>query len=66
MFCFFQVGLMGLIRLVSVYYLMSFDRIIHNCMKTRDKAKKSEWLIVLFCYCAVKLHCLHLQWRKLN
>lgn len=37
-----QVCLMGFMRLVSVCYLMSFHRIIRNCMKTRDQTKKLE------------------------
>ncbi|XP_015604701.1 3-ketodihydrosphingosine reductase [Cephus cinctus] len=37
-----QSLLMGLLRLVSACYLISFQRIILNCMKTRDKNKKSE------------------------
>nr|CAD7194901.1 unnamed protein product [Timema douglasi] len=37
-----QVLLMGPLRVVSVFYLLSFHRIIRNCMKTRDKNKKSE------------------------
>ncbi|PSN33671.1 3-ketodihydrosphingosine reductase [Blattella germanica] len=37
-----QVALMGILRFVSILYLISFDRIIKNCMKTRDQTKKSE------------------------
>ncbi|XP_067005194.2 3-ketodihydrosphingosine reductase isoform X2 [Anabrus simplex] len=37
-----QVMLMGLFRAICVGYLISFHRIIRNCMKTRDKTKKSE------------------------
>lgn len=37
-----QASLMGLMRLVSAFYLISFQRIILNCMKTRDKNKKLE------------------------
>nr|CAD7423489.1 unnamed protein product [Timema monikensis] len=37
-----QVLLMGPLRVVSVFYLISFHRIIRKCMKTRDKNKKSE------------------------
>ncbi|XP_014475990.1 PREDICTED: 3-ketodihydrosphingosine reductase [Dinoponera quadriceps] len=37
-----QASLMGLMRLVSAFYLVSFQRIILNCMKTRDKNKKLE------------------------
>ncbi|XP_021921360.1 3-ketodihydrosphingosine reductase isoform X2 [Zootermopsis nevadensis] len=37
-----QVSLMGIMRLVSVHYLMSFHRIIRKCMKTRNQTKKSE------------------------
>nr|CAD7439079.1 unnamed protein product [Timema bartmani] len=37
-----QVLLMGPLRVVSVFYLLSFHRIIRNCMKTRDRNKKSE------------------------
>ncbi|KAG7203593.1 hypothetical protein KM043_013635 [Ampulex compressa] len=37
-----QVTLMGLFRFISIGYLMSFQKIIQNCMKTRDKNKKSE------------------------
>lgn len=37
-----QVSLMGFFRLVSAFYLILFQRIILNCMKTRDKNKKSE------------------------
>uniref|UniRef100_A0A1B6FIX8 3-dehydrosphinganine reductase n=1 Tax=Cuerna arida TaxID=1464854 RepID=A0A1B6FIX8_9HEMI len=37
-----QVTLMGLIRLVSVYYLLSFQSIVKKCMKEKDLAKKSE------------------------
>ncbi|EZA60332.1 hypothetical protein DMN91_010553 [Ooceraea biroi] len=37
-----QMLLMGLLRLVSAFYLISFQRIVLNCMKMRDKNKKSE------------------------
>ncbi|XP_043505635.1 3-ketodihydrosphingosine reductase [Polistes fuscatus] len=37
-----QVTLMGFLRLISVFYIISFQRIILKCMKTRDKNKKSE------------------------
>ncbi|EFN64432.1 3-ketodihydrosphingosine reductase [Camponotus floridanus] len=37
-----QVLLMGLLRIVGVFHLVFFDKIILNCMKTRDKNKKSE------------------------
>ncbi|KAL2717832.1 3-ketodihydrosphingosine reductase [Vespula squamosa] len=37
-----QVTLMGVGRLISAFYLISFQSIILNCMKTRDKNKKSE------------------------
>jgi len=37
-----QVLLMGLLRIVGVFHLIFFDKIILNCMKTRDKNKKSE------------------------
>ncbi|XP_032668340.1 3-ketodihydrosphingosine reductase [Odontomachus brunneus] len=37
-----QVSLMGLMRLVGAFYLIYFQRIILNCMKTRDKNKKLE------------------------
>ncbi|XP_035732012.1 3-ketodihydrosphingosine reductase-like [Vespa mandarinia] len=37
-----QITLMGLSRLISAFYLISFQRIILKCMKTRDKNKKSE------------------------
>lgn len=39
---FLQGLLMGFLRLISACYLVSFQRIIQNCMKTRDKNKKSE------------------------
>jgi len=35
-----QVSTMGLLRLVSVWYLFKFDRIVHRCMETRDQKKK--------------------------
>lgn len=37
-----QMLLMGLLRLVSALYLVSFEKIILNCTKMRDKNKKSE------------------------
>jgi 3-dehydrosphinganine reductase len=37
-----QVSLMGVMRLASVCFLMSFHQIIRNCMKTRDQTKKLE------------------------
>lgn len=37
-----QISLMGFFRLLSSFYLISFQRIILKCMKTRDKNKKSE------------------------
>ncbi|XP_029166173.1 3-ketodihydrosphingosine reductase [Nylanderia fulva] len=37
-----QASLMGLLRIVSAFYLTSFEKIIQNCMRTRDKNKKSE------------------------
>ncbi|KAK2583517.1 hypothetical protein KPH14_009473 [Odynerus spinipes] len=37
-----QVSLMGFFRLISAFYLISFQRIILKCMKTRDRNKKSE------------------------
>lgn len=37
-----QVCFMGLFRLISVCYLLSFDRIIRKCMRKRDLAKKPE------------------------
>jgi 3-dehydrosphinganine reductase len=37
-----QILLMGLLRLVGAFYLVTFQRIILNCMKMRDKNKKSE------------------------
>jgi 3-dehydrosphinganine reductase len=37
-----QVTLMGLMRLVGVFYLISFNRIVRGCMKKRDMTKKSE------------------------
>ena len=37
-----QSALVGLFRLVSACYLVHFQRIIQNCIKTRDKNKKSE------------------------
>ncbi|XP_054285807.1 3-ketodihydrosphingosine reductase [Macrosteles quadrilineatus] len=40
LFC--QVILMGILRLVSVFYLLSFQKIIKKCMKTKDEDKKSE------------------------
>lgn len=39
---FLQAILMGFLRLISACYLVSFQKIIQNCMKTRDKNKKSE------------------------
>ncbi|KMR00005.1 3-ketodihydrosphingosine reductase-like protein [Lasius niger] len=39
---FLQASLMGLLRIVSAFYLISFEKIILNCMRTRDKNKKSE------------------------
>lgn len=37
-----QSTLAGFFRLVSACYLLHFQKIIQNCMKTRDKNKKSE------------------------
>ena len=37
-----QSTLVGLFRLVSACYLVHFQRIIRNCIKTRDQNKKSE------------------------
>ncbi|CAL7944906.1 unnamed protein product [Xylocopa violacea] len=37
-----QSMLMGIFRLVSASYLVHFRKIIQNCMKTRDRNKKSE------------------------
>jgi len=37
-----QMLLMGLLRLVGAFYLITFQRIILNCMRMRDKNKKSE------------------------
>ncbi|XP_012264486.1 3-ketodihydrosphingosine reductase [Athalia rosae] len=37
-----QALLAGMLRLVGACYLISFRRIILNCMKNRDKNKKSE------------------------
>ncbi|KOC69550.1 3-ketodihydrosphingosine reductase [Habropoda laboriosa] len=37
-----QSMLMGVFRLVSACYLVHFQKIIRNCMKTRDRNKKSE------------------------
>lgn len=37
-----QASLMGLLRIVSAFYLTSFQKIILNCIKTRNKNKKSE------------------------
>ncbi|CAK9805015.1 3-ketodihydrosphingosine reductase [Anthophora plagiata] len=37
-----QSMLMGIFRLISACYLVHFQKIIRNCMKTRDKNKKSE------------------------
>ncbi|XP_072747996.1 3-ketodihydrosphingosine reductase [Anoplolepis gracilipes] len=37
-----QALLMGLLRIVSAFYLICFDKIILNCITTRDKNKKSE------------------------
>nr|XP_034195856.1 3-ketodihydrosphingosine reductase isoform X2 [Osmia lignaria] len=37
-----QSMLVGLFRLVSAWYLVNFKKIIQNCMKMRDKNKKSE------------------------
>nr|XP_033206348.1 3-ketodihydrosphingosine reductase [Bombus vancouverensis nearcticus]XP_033206349.1 3-ketodihydrosphingosine reductase [Bombus vancouverensis nearcticus] len=39
---FLQSMLMGIFRLVSACYLVHFRTIIQNCMKTRDRNKKSE------------------------
>ncbi|XP_076376913.1 3-ketodihydrosphingosine reductase isoform X2 [Megalopta genalis] len=39
---FVQSVLMGPFRLISAFYLIHFKRIIKNCIKTRDKNKKSE------------------------
>lgn len=39
---FLQAFLMGLLRIVSAFYLISFEKIIQNCIRTRDKNKKSE------------------------
>ncbi|XP_057370953.1 3-ketodihydrosphingosine reductase-like [Daphnia carinata] len=36
-----QVFSMGLVRLVSVFYLFKFDRIVVKCMENRDKKKRS-------------------------
>ncbi|XP_017761187.1 PREDICTED: 3-ketodihydrosphingosine reductase [Eufriesea mexicana] len=37
-----QSTLMGIFRLVSAYYLVHFQEIIRNCMKTRNRNKRSE------------------------
>ncbi|XP_015191776.1 PREDICTED: 3-ketodihydrosphingosine reductase [Polistes dominula] len=37
-----QMITMGFIRFISVFYIISFQRIILKCMKTRDMNKKSE------------------------
>lgn len=37
-----QALLAGILRLIGACYLISFQRIILNCMKNRDKNKKSE------------------------
>lgn len=37
-----QASLMGLLRIVGAFYLISFDKIILDCLRTRDKNKKSE------------------------
>ncbi|XP_033224468.1 3-ketodihydrosphingosine reductase [Belonocnema kinseyi] len=37
-----QSMLMGLLRIVGAFYLVSFQRIVLNCLKTRDQSKKSE------------------------
>lgn len=39
---FIQSMLMGIFRLISACYLIHFQKIILNCMKTRDRNKKSE------------------------
>ncbi|XP_006608893.1 3-ketodihydrosphingosine reductase [Apis dorsata] len=39
---FIQSMLMGIFRLISACYLVHFQKIILNCMKTRDRNKKSE------------------------
>lgn len=39
---FSQVILMGVLRLIGVGYLISFENIIRKCMKNRNQAKKSE------------------------
>ncbi|XP_075233368.1 3-ketodihydrosphingosine reductase isoform X1 [Lycorma delicatula] len=38
-----QVTLMGILRLIGVGYLLSFETIIRKCMKSRNQAKKN-WL----------------------
>lgn len=37
-----QSMLVGVFRLASAWYLLNFKRIIQNCMKMRDRNKKSE------------------------
>ncbi|XP_076629300.1 3-ketodihydrosphingosine reductase isoform X1 [Colletes latitarsis] len=37
-----QSTLLGLFRIISAFYIVRFRKIIKNCMKTRDKNKKSE------------------------
>jgi len=37
-----QMLLMGPLRLLGAFYLIAFQRIILDCMKMRDKNKKSE------------------------
>ncbi|XP_076288082.1 3-ketodihydrosphingosine reductase [Lasioglossum baleicum] len=37
-----QSSLMGFFRFISAFYLIHFKKIIQNCIKTRDKNKKSE------------------------
>ncbi|XP_043257850.1 3-ketodihydrosphingosine reductase isoform X1 [Colletes gigas] len=37
-----QSMLLGLFRIISAFYIVRFRKIIKNCMKTRDKNKKSE------------------------
>uniref|UniRef100_A0A1B6CKZ1 3-dehydrosphinganine reductase n=2 Tax=Clastoptera arizonana TaxID=38151 RepID=A0A1B6CKZ1_9HEMI len=36
-----EVFLMGLMRFISTFYLLSFERIVQKCMKNKDSAKKS-------------------------
>lgn len=43
-----QIIAIGFCRLVSLYYITSFDSIIRRCMVQKEKSQKSDWSRVTF------------------